>query len=198
MNPLYHSLLRGLLLALLSFVLTACSAPRAQDDAAPVAMMPTSLSGVGHLGAHVGIPQFSVNGYWGGNVGGWGGGGGGVSGGFSLPAKKPSTPYMVSVKWETCDTRHIKYVNDQRVDPNARCIRTPHEATVPVHYALTPGHGGSGLKIHFLPGNKVEAWYTDILPWGSKYPGPAYPDGPAPDYAPGQEPPAVPTTSGAK
>jgi len=197
MNHLYHSLLRGLLLALLSFVLTACSAPRPQGDSAPVAMMPTSLSGVGHLGARVGISKFSVNGYWAGSASGWGGGGGGVSGGFSLPAEKTSTPYMVKVKWETCDTSHIKYINGKRVDPDAECISSWHEAMVPVHFDVPAGKG-YGLKIHFLPGNKVEAWYTLMGPNAPDYPGPAYPRGPAPDYAPGQEPDAVPTTSGAK
>jgi len=191
------SIVRWLLSALLLVTLAACSTQRPEGDAAPVAMMPTSLSGVGHLGAHVGIPQFSVNGYWGGNVGGWGGGGGGVSGGFSLPAQKPSTPYMVTVKWETCDTRHNKYVNDQRVDPNARCIRTPHEAIVPVHFDVSTGKSG-GTYVHFLPGNKVEVWVTEMGPNASDYPGPAYPRGPAPDYAPSQEPAAVPTTPGAK
>lgn len=184
------SIVRWLLSALLLVTLAACSTQRPEGDAAPVAMMPTSLSGVGHLGARVGISKFSVNGYWAGSASGWGGGGGGVSGGFSLPAEKTSTPYMVKVKWETCDTSHIKYINGKRVDPDAECISSWHEAIVPVHYG--DDHAGS-VTVHFLPGNKVEVWsVAKFGPEASHYPGPAYPRGTAPDYAPGQEPVAIP------
>jgi len=146
-------------------------------------MVATTLTGVGHLGGSVGISEFYVNGRWGGSASGWGGGGGSVCC-IQLPAQKPVAPYLVTVKWETCDVHHIKYVNGKRVDPDARCITAQHEATVPVHYFLPGGRGGSGLKIHFLPGNKVQAWYTEHYPESSGYPGPAYSRGPAPDYAP--------------
>ena len=89
---------------------------------------------------------------------------------------------MVTVKWQTCDISHIKFINDQVVDPNARCELEWHEATVPVHFAeKEPGN----LFVHFLPGHKVEVWSTAEYRAGStKYPGPKYPRGPAPAYAP--------------
>lgn len=61
-----------------------------------------------------------------------------------------------------------------------------HEATVPVHFGeANPGIGENyGLVIHFLPGHKVEAWTSDKGLSAPDYPGPKYPDGPAPDYVP--------------
>ena len=191
MKNFVHYFLRRCLPLLLALSLSACSQARLRGDPPPVAMVGTTLTGIGHLGANVGIPRYFVNGYWGGNVGGWGGGGSFVSSGFKLPAQMPKEPYMVTVTWITCDVGHIEYVNNMRVNPDARCIKAEHEAVVPVHYSLPEGRGDSGLKIHFLPGNKVEVWYTVMGPSASDYPGPAFPRGPAPDYAP------VPETSSA-
>jgi len=156
-------------------LLVACASTAGEDT------IGTSVSGVGHYGGMTGIPNFYVNGQWAGAVTGWGGGGGNVCC-ASLP-RHPDEPVMVTVKWETCDISHIKYVNNQKVNPEDRCKSSWHEQTVPVNFAV-PSGDGSGLKIHFLPGHQVQAWYTSGGAWGDAYPGPAYPKGPAPDYAP--------------
>ncbi|CAN5427619.1 hypothetical protein BH10PSE18_BH10PSE18_13240 [soil metagenome] len=141
-----------------------------------------SVAGVGHYGRMIGIPGFSIDGFHAGNVEGWGGGGGGFC--CVLLPRVVTKPINVNVKWESCDIGHIKYVNDRRVDPEARCKLESHEARVPIHFTVQPGEGGSGLKVHFLPGHKVEVWYTREYPEYSGYPGPKYPQGPEPDYAP--------------
>ena len=178
----YRAVSRRLFMTIVLMSLAAYAQGGSSQLEAPD-MVATTLTGVGHLGGSVGISEFYVNGRWGGSASGWGGGGGSVCC-IQLPAQKPVVPYLVTVKWETCDVHHIEYVNGKRVDPDARCITAQHEATVPVHYFLPGGRGGSGLKIHFLPGNKVQAWYTEHYPESSGYPGPAYSRGPAPDYAP--------------
>jgi len=174
----YHCLFNAMLL----MTLAACAQGGNGKLEAPD-MVATTLTGVGHIGKMVGIPHFYVDGQWGGNVPGWGGGGSSVCC-IKLPAQKPSMPYLVKVQWRSCDISHIKFVGGKAVDPDAQCVPSEHEATVPVHYFLPGGRGGSGLKIHFLPGNKVQAWYTEHYPESSGYPGPAYSRGPAPDYAP--------------
>ena len=179
---MYRQCISCLLSMGLSLTLEVSAQSRSDKLEAPD-MVATTLTGVGHLGGSVGISEFYVNGRWGGSASGWGGGGGSVCC-IQLPSQKPVVPYLVTVKWETCDVHHIEYVNGKRVDPDAQCVPSEHEATVPVHYFLPGGRGGSGLKIHFLPGNKVQAWYTEHYPESSGYPGPAYSRGPAPDYAP--------------
>jgi len=157
-------------------------------------MVATTLTGVGHLGGSVGISEFYVNGRWGGSASGWGGGGGSVCC-IQLPSQKPVVPYLVTVKWETCDTHHIKFVNGRSVDPNPRCITAQHEATVPVHFDVPTV---DYVQVHFLPGNKVEVWSSNIAAWGSRYPGPAYSRGPAPDYAPVPDELSTEATQGEK
>lgn len=152
-----------------------------------------SIAGVGHLGSMYGIPTFSVNGQWGGNAPGWGGGGGGMCC-VRLPAKTVE-PVIVKVKWQTCDISGIKFVNHRAVDPNAQCKEEEYETSVPIHFAVEPGKG-SGLKVHFLPDHKVEVWYTREFPEGSQYPGPKYPSGPAPAYAPLPDEMPMPSASG--
>ena len=76
---------------------------------------------------------------------------------------------MVTVKWKTYRTSF----KEERW----------HEVTVPIHFAVPPGKS-DGLKVHFLPGHRVEIWCARIGLWDPKYPGPAYPLGPAPDYLP--------------
>ena len=183
-------LLSALLSALFLISLAACSTDRPQTDPSAPVLNGTSLLGVGHLGSNVGISQFYVDGQWGASVRGWGAGGGSFMCCVSLPLRPPATPFMVTVKWETCDTSHIKYVNHKRIDPDAECTTAWYEATVPVHYGKPNARGSyNQLKVHFLPYNKIEAWVGggDLL--APDYPGPAYPRGPAParigpDYAP--------------
>ena len=141
-------------------------------------MVGVSIAGIGHLGSGIAIPEFYVNGQWGGNNNGWGGGGGGVC--CVLLPIKVDGPVMVTIKWETYRSN---------VDEDLW-----HEASVPIHFAVEPGDG-SGLKVHFLPGNKAEVWYTHEFPWGSEYPGPKYPRGPAPAYAPLPDEQPLPSAS---
>ncbi len=143
-------------------------------------MISTSVSGVGHLGGMTGIPNFYVNGQWAGAVKGWGGGGGNVC---CVSLKRtPNQPVMATVKWETCDISHIKYINDKKVNPEDRCKSSWHEQTVVVNFAE---NRRGYLYVHFLPGNRVEVWSSARLaPESVDYAGPAYPRGPAPDYAP--------------
>jgi len=171
---------RWLCSILLALSLSACASSDsflAEDS--------TSVTGVGHIGRKVGIPEFYVNGTWGGSASGWGGGGATTC---CVKVPKPSSsssnkPAMVTVKWKSCDISHIKFVNGLAVDPDSRCISEWHESTVPVHFAVPLGKS-SGFYIHFLPENRVEAWVTEQYPESPNYPGPAYPRSrPGPDYA---------------
>ncbi|SFB83634.1 DUF3304 domain-containing protein [Collimonas sp. OK412] len=128
----------------------------------------TTVSAVSHYGKGIGIGDFYINGQWGGVLyDGWGGGGATVCC-VSLP-RTTNAPTMVTVKWETYRTA----VAEERW----------HEATIPVHFSVPPGDG-DGLKVHFLPGHRVEIWYARIGLWDPEYPGPPYPRPPAPDYVP--------------
>ena len=150
----------------LVFFLSACVG--GVRSLAPDDMVAVSIGAVGHYGSMIGIPEFTVNGHWGGNNSGWGGGGGGVC--CILLPMKVTQPVMVTVKWET----YRSNVEEAR----------KHEQTVPVHFEVQPGDSGTGLFVHFLPGHRTEVWYTEVGPAGRAYPGPAYPRGPAPRYAP--------------
>ena len=184
-----NSLIRWLLSALFLISLAACSTGVSKADSTAPVLYGAALVGVGHLGSNVGISQYYVNGKWGSTVLGWRAYGGSMCC-VAIPMRPPATPFMVTVKWETCDTSHIKYVNHKRVDPDAECTTAWHEATVPVHYGRPSARETyTDLNVHFLPYNKIEVWADgrDIL--DSDYPGPAYPRGPAParigpDYAP--------------
>ncbi len=181
MNAMIKMVLRRALwicCALSLGMLAACTS-RGVGSSSPPGTIGVGISGVGHLGSMIGIPQFSVNGHWGGNADGWGGGGGGVCC-VSLPLASQET--IVAVKWQSCDISHIVFKDDHAVDPDAQCTLAWHQVSVPVHFAVPAGDGG-GLKIHFLPGNRIEAWYTLMGPSATDYPGPKYPRGPAPDYA---------------
>ncbi|PUE59324.1 hypothetical protein B9Z44_06915 [Limnohabitans curvus] len=156
----FYRWLRVLALAVLP-LLIACASTAGEDTVG------TSVSGVGHYGKRIGVADFFVNGQWAGAVTGWGGGGKSLCC-VSLP-RHPDKPVMVTVKWRTIRSN----VGEEAW----------HEQTVPVNFAA-PSGDGSGLKIHFLPGHQVQAWYTSGGAWGDAYPGPAYPKGPAPDYAP--------------
>lgn len=125
------------------------------------------IAGVGHYGKSIGVPEFFVDGASGGNVSGWGGGGGGYC--CVLLPRSITKPVMVRVKWETYRSR----VNEGRY----------HEQVVPIHFEVEPGKS-SGLYVHFLPGHRVEVWVPRGYPEADGYPGPPYPRGPAPDYAP--------------
>jgi hypothetical protein len=125
------------------------------------------ISAVGHYGSMIGIPEFSIDGIWGGNNGGWGGGGKTLC--CVLLPRTITKPVIVKVRWMT----NRSNVGEER----------QHEETVPVHFAVPPGDS-SGLYVHFLPGHHAEIWVTRGYPEGSQYPGPTYPRGPAPPYAP--------------
>ncbi|WP_211473854.1 DUF3304 domain-containing protein [Collimonas humicola] len=179
--------LAGALCCTVLMAISGCAAQNSStgkdepEGLVPAGQIATTISAVGHLGSMIGIPQFYVNNTWGGSSSGWGGGGGHVC--CIALRDTPKQPVMVTVKWQTCDISQIKFVNDQVVDPNARCELEWHEATVPIHFDVPAGKGG-GLNVHFLPGHRVEVWYTFMGAWGSTYPGPKYPRGPAPAYAP--------------
>ena len=166
--------------AAMPLLLAAC-ATVSNDLVADQTKVGASVSGVGHYGSMIGIPNFSVDGFSAGNATGWGGGGGGACC-VLLPAKV-TKPVMVTVKWESCDVGHIRYVDGRAVDREARCKQAHHEARVPIHFTVEPAKS-SGLYVHFFPGHTVEVWSTFPLPASSAYPGPKYPRGPAPDYAP--------------
>ncbi len=126
-----------------------------------------SVTAVGHYGKGIGVPDFFVNGQWGGAVKGWGGGGKTLC---CVSFKRiPNEPVMATVKWRTYRSN---------VEESLW-----HEQTVVVNFAVPMGDG-SGFKVHFLPGHQVQVWYTAGGAWGDAYPGPAFPKGPAPDYAP--------------
>ncbi|RYF42811.1 MAG: DUF3304 domain-containing protein, partial [Comamonadaceae bacterium] len=125
------------------------------------------VTAIGHYGAMIGIPEYSINGFHGGNNSGWGGGGS-TSCCVLLP-RTVTKPVIVTVKWQTCDISRIKFVNDRIVDPSERCILQEHEATVPIHFAVPPGDS-SGLYVHFLPGHQVELWVSWPGPGSTLYP----------------------------
>ena len=152
--------------AAMPLLLAAC-ATVSNDLVADQTKVGASVSGVGHYGSMIGIPNFSVDGFSAGNATGWGGGGGGACC-VLLPAKV-TKPVMVTVKWET----YRSAVDEEK----------HHEARVPIHFTVEPAKS-SGLYVHFFPGHTVEVWSTFPLPASSAYPGPKYPRGPAPDYAP--------------
>jgi hypothetical protein len=164
-----------------AYLLAGC-AGRSLGQEPKEEMVGAPIGAVGHYGADIGIPEFYVDGRWGGNNVGWGGGGAGVCC-VLLPAKV-TRPVMVNVKWETCDTSGIEYVNGTRVDPDAKCKSENHEAKVPVHFEIDPGEGGFALFIHFLPAGRLEAWYTKAGPQSTLYPGPKFPRGKAPSSVP--------------
>ena len=167
----------------------ACSSDRPQTDPSAPVLYGAALKGVGHLGSNVGISQYYVNGKWGSVAPGWGAYGGSMCC-VAIPMRPPATPFMVTVKWETCDVGHIKFVNHKAVDPDAECTTAWHEATVPVHYGRPSARETyTDLNVHFLPYNKIEVWATSQRPSAPDYTGPAYPRGPAParigpDYTP--------------
>jgi hypothetical protein len=139
-------------------LLVACASTAGED------IVSTSVSGVGHYGKRIGVADFFVNGQWAGAVTGWGGGGSLCC--VSLP-RHPDKPVMVTVKWRTIRSN----VGEEAW----------HEQTVPVNFAEKELQY---LYVHFLPGHRVDVWSSLIAPFGTEYPGPTYPRGPAPDYAP--------------
>jgi hypothetical protein len=141
-----------------------------------------SIVTVAHYGKEIGIPEIYVNGSWAGNQTGWGGGGGDIC--CAKISTDHSRPVMVKVEWETCDIRHIEFKNRRQVDPSVSCKTAWHEATVPIHISEKMPGRNFGLNIHFLPGHKIEAWTSDKSVLEDSYPGPKYPDKPAPHYVP--------------
>ena len=130
-------------------------------------MVGVSVSAVGHYGSGIGVPTYFINDRPIGRASGWGGGG--AMSCCALVPRHPTEPATIDVKWET----YRSNVKEER----------HHEVTIPIHFAVPPGDG-SGLWLHFLPGHKVEAWYSKKVPESTAYPGPAYPRGPGPRYAP--------------
>ena len=168
--------------ALAVFALAALAAgcvTRADDLVPDKDLMSVPVGAVGHYGAKIGIPDFYLNGRGIRSVSGWGGGGAGAC--CVLLPREVTKPFMVTVKWTT---------NRSNVGE-----RREHEATVPVNFAVEPGKS-SGLYVHFLPGHRVELWVSRMGPAGSEYPGPEFPRGSAPDYAPlPDEKPQPPATT---
>ncbi len=167
-----------------SLALAALTSGCASPVESKIKMTGLPVAAVGHYGSMIGIPEYYINGRFIRNVSGWGGGGA-ESCCVALPLypSKLTAPFMIHVKWTTCDVSHIKFINDRAVDPSSRCKETEHKATIPVNFAVETGDA-SAMYMHFLPGDRVEAWVSNIGPSGPKYQGPAYPRGPAPDYAP--------------
>ena len=167
------------LACLVAFTASGCAGHL--DDLVPDKdMIGVPIGAVGHLGAGIGISEFSINGGWGGNNDGWGGGGAGVC--CVLMPRKITKPVTVKVKWTTCDTRAMEFVNDRSVDPNASCVLAEHEAIAPVNFAVEPEDSG-GMYTHFFPDHHVEVWVSVYGPSSTAYPGPAFPFGPAPTSA---------------
>ena len=155
--------------AIFAFAFVAGCASTSDDLVPDKNMMAVAIGSVGHYGSGIVVTDFSINGRRGNRTDGWGGG---VAGDCCvlLPRKIPKDPMLVTVKWATTRSNLDEY--------------RLHEATVPVHFEVAPGEGGAGLYVHFLPGHRVEVWYADVWPNGSKYPGPAFPSGPASLYVP--------------
>ena len=159
-------LMRWILLAVVAWALSACNKAGSdsfweeRENGLPV-------SAVVHYGKGIGISEFYLNGKLSGHqYDGWGS----SSDSCCLPVPThPPEPMMVTVKWKTYRTSF----KEERW----------HEATVPINFAVPPGDG-YGLKVHFLPGHRVEIWNSDKGNGSSDYPGPAYPYKPAPDYVP--------------
>jgi len=131
-------------------------------------MVAVPIGGVGHYGEGITITEFSINGNRGGRIDGWGGGGAGHC--CVLLPRLVEEPLVVTVRWTTTRTD----VDELR----------EHEATVPIHFEVQPGAGGTGLYVHFLPGHQAEVWYPRDYPESTFFTGPKYPSGPAPPYEP--------------
>lgn len=172
----------GWLVGLFALLLLSACAMHANDLVPDQSKVSVSVAAVGHYGSMIGIPEYSIDGFRAGNNSGWGGGG--KTSCCVLLPRVVTKPIFVTVKWQTCDVSHIKFVNDRIVDPNDQCTLQEHEAKVPIHFAIQPGKGGAGLFVHFLRGYRVEVWYPEMGPSGPGYPGPKYPFGPPPPYAP--------------
>ena len=127
------------------------------------------VGGVGHYGSGILVTEFIIDEkFRAGYVEGWGGGGAGDC--CVLLPRHVTKPIAITVRWKTSHDGLEKLAE--------------HEATVPIHFAVDPGEGGSGLYVHFMPGHKVEVWYAGPTPASGRYPGPAFPRGPAPRYVP--------------
>jgi hypothetical protein len=160
-------LFRWLLPALLALQLSAC-ASAGSDGLAPEGQVPVSISAVAHYGKGIGISEFYVNGRLSGHqYSGWGSSGESCC--MNIPWTSGKPAMMVTVRWKTYRTTFKEELW--------------HEAIVPVHFAVPPGDG-DGLKVHFMPGHRVEVWYAREGTGSPNYPGPAYPVAPAPDYVP--------------
>ncbi|HUD33125.1 MAG TPA: DUF3304 domain-containing protein [Variovorax sp.] len=162
-----HRRLVGWLTGLFAILMLNACAMHANDLVPDQDKVGVSISAVGHYGSMIGIPEYSIDGFHAGNNSGWKGGG--SSSCCVLLPRTVIKPIFVTVKWQT----YRSNVDEER----------DHEATVPIHFAVQPGKS-SGLYVHFLPGHKVELWVARGYPEGSEYPGPKYPLGPPPPYAP--------------
>ena len=168
-------------LAPLALALLAAGCAGSSEDLFPdKRTIGVPVGGVGHYGSGIMVTEFTINDrFRAGYVQGWGGGGAGDC--CVLLPRHITKPILATVRWKTTRREVDEYVQ--------------HEATVPIHFAVDPGEGGSGLYVHFLPGHTVEVWYAEPTPLSSEYPGPAFPRGPAPPYRPlpGEKPSPQPT-----
>ncbi|MBP6897070.1 hypothetical protein ABIC63_004489 [Pseudacidovorax sp. 1753] len=168
-------------LAALALALLAAGCAGSSEDLFPdKRTIGVPVGAVGHYGKGIGVPLYTINDrFKDGGVSTWGGGGAGNC--CVLLPRKITGPVMVTIRWQT-----YRSSVDELLE---------HEATVPIHFAVDPGEGGSGLYVHFLPGHTVAVWYAEPTPLSSEYPGPAFPRGPAPPYRPlpGEKPSPQPT-----
>ena len=159
--------LRTLLISLLLGVMTAgCNKDSSEDLVSDKDMVAVPIGGVGHYGEGITVTEFSINGNRAGRIEAWGGGGAGHC--CVLLPRQVSQPMIVTVNWATTRTD----VNEFR----------EHTATVPIHFEVQPGDGGTGLYVHFLPGHRVEVWYPRDYPESTSFEGPKFPTGLAPPY----------------
>lgn len=128
-------------------LLTACGADEQKAPPEPE-NIGISINGLNYT--NVGIPNFYVNGVWGGNLSAYDGGGGLVGGG-SIP-RIWSPNYKVKVTWYYGDAPDVK--------------RTA-EVTMPKYTDDQMGY----LLVAFLPGEKVEVFTTMRPITDPAYPG---------------------------
>ena len=156
-------------LAAIALVLLAAGCASSSEDLFPdKRTIGVPVGGVGHYGSGILVTEFIIDEkFRAGYVEGWGGGGAGDC--CVLLPRHVTKPIVITVRWKTSHDGLEKLAE--------------HEATVPIHFAVEPGDS-SGMYVHFLPGHHVEVWVSWLGPPSSKYPGPAFPRGPAPPYLP--------------
>ncbi|MDM0044898.1 DUF3304 domain-containing protein [Variovorax dokdonensis] len=139
-----------------------------------------AVAGVTHYGTGIEVAQVSIDEFRAGLYRGWGETNAGDCC-VLLPRNIPKEPVVVTVRWKT---------NRLNVDESLW-----HEARAPIHFAVAP-ENSSGLRVHFLPGHRVELWVTRTGTQHPNYPGPRL-EGLPPAYQPlpGEQPEPAPAPS---